>query len=190
MPNCLIHNDKQVSTKLLEEHHKHPTAYGGPDIPENICWLCPSCHDAVHRMSHLYYARKNGEADDLITQYLPNQPARQQRLKQLCLTVANARREHVRTGDAPAAGEDEQETVKMTVEVPSWVHHRLKTATMGKGLYKSITAYLTKLAVDLTKSSGGEESPVTIAEEEATTEEPDAQPAALPLIDLGLYHPK
>jgi hypothetical protein len=178
MPRCLIHDDRELDPKLLEEHHKQPTSYGGPDTEENRCWLCPSCHDAVHRISHSFYARRIGEGRDLIDQYLPNQPARRERLEQLCRIVSDAKRGHLRTGDIPEAAEATEDVVKMTIELPSWVHHRLKTATMGAGLYKSVEAILTQHALAATKASGAQQ-PIT----EASVDE--IEPAQdFPLIDL------
>lgn len=181
MPCCLVHNDRDLDEKLLEIHHKHPTSYGGNDAPENKCWLCPSCHDAVHRISHSFYASRIGEGRDLITQYLPNQPARQQRIETLCRIVADAKRAHQTSGEVPEAGEAEEEFVKMTIRVPAWAHHRIKTATLGKGLYKSIEALVVRHALDLTKSSGGEEAP----KRPGAAEVLDASGSgALPIIDL------
>jgi 5-methylcytosine-specific restriction protein A len=33
---------------FLEVHHLHRLADGGPDLPENVAALCPTCHRAVH----------------------------------------------------------------------------------------------------------------------------------------------
>lgn len=34
----------------LEEHHIWPLGMGGPDLPENRVWLCPTAHTNVHEI--------------------------------------------------------------------------------------------------------------------------------------------
>lgn len=46
------------SAKNLEKHHLKPLAEGGQDVPENIVFLCESCHS---RLGKRPYARPTGQ---------------------------------------------------------------------------------------------------------------------------------
>jgi hypothetical protein len=35
-------------------HHILPQSWGGPTVPENLVWLCPNSHTAVHDLLNLY----------------------------------------------------------------------------------------------------------------------------------------
>jgi hypothetical protein len=37
----------------LDKHHIWPTGDGGPDVPENLIWLCPTTHRNVHEYLRL-----------------------------------------------------------------------------------------------------------------------------------------
>ncbi len=43
-----------------EQHHIHPLGMGGPDTPDNIISVCPSTHDATHRLLRLTGYRYDG----------------------------------------------------------------------------------------------------------------------------------
>lgn len=34
----------------LNRHHILPLSEGGPDVPDNIVWLCPTSHVNVHEL--------------------------------------------------------------------------------------------------------------------------------------------
>jgi hypothetical protein len=56
---CVVeHNPTQLENEA-EGHHRWPKAYGGPDVPENMDWLCPTTHTKVHNLWR-EYARANG----------------------------------------------------------------------------------------------------------------------------------
>lgn len=38
----------------LHRHHVWPLGEGGPDVAENLRWLCPSTHSNVHRLWREY----------------------------------------------------------------------------------------------------------------------------------------
>jgi len=161
MPVCYIHNERVVSRELLEEHHKHPRAYGGPDTPDNLVLLCPSCHSMVHQAAIKLYHGKIGVARDLISQYIPDSPIRKQRLWTLVQSVVKAKKQHVRSVDIPEAGETEEaedDLVMVTVHLPSWVHHRLKTFSLGVGLEKYIVSLLAKHCIVKSSMPGAESS--------------------------------
>ncbi len=43
------HNPQQLDGEA-EGHHVWPLGYGGPDVPENMRWLCPTTHTKVHNL--------------------------------------------------------------------------------------------------------------------------------------------
>ena len=145
---CFVHRGEPLPPEALQEHHVHPQAYGGPDIPSNTKMLCSGCHDVLHRLAAKLAAKKpmTGDAQRILEQFLPNQPARQERLWTLAKAAARAKLQHVRTGDIPDAGVEEQDvdTVKILIEAPVWLHHRLKTLSVGTGLYKYVLNVLTQ----------------------------------------------
>lgn len=157
MPACYIHNDQHFPMEALEVHHKHPTAYHGPDTAENRCLLCASCHDVVHRTAQKLYSRKAGEASNILDLYLPNQPARQERLRKLANIIVRARTQHVRDCRIPDAGtdqDDDADTVKMSLDIPAGLHHRLKTLAGKRGLYRYVLKVLERHAIVATQKPG------------------------------------
>lgn len=34
----------------LERHHIHPLGLGGPDVVQNVAWVCPTTHTNVHEL--------------------------------------------------------------------------------------------------------------------------------------------
>jgi hypothetical protein len=142
--------------EALEVHHKHPTAYGGPDTPDNKCLLCASCHSAVHRVALKMYSRQTGVAKDIVVRYLPDQPQRQERMLKLAEVILQARILHTRSTEIPEAGlrDNNQDTVKMSLDVPAWLHHRLKTLAIGTGLYKYVLTVLANHAAVMTNKPG------------------------------------
>ena len=157
MPTCYIHNDQHFPMEALEIHHKHPTAYRGPDTPENRCLLCASCHSAVHRIALKLWSKRAGEASNILDLYLPNQPARQERLRKLAIIIVQARTQHIRDYRVPEAGttqDDDADTVKMSLDVPAWLHHRLKTLAGPRGLYRYVMKVLERHAIVATNKPG------------------------------------
>lgn len=152
---CHIHTTERILPELLEEHHIHPQAYGGPtDGP--VVSLCELCHTCVHKAAMKLYASKQGEARDLVQRHLPDQPARQERLWKLVEAVVKARMEHARSTDVPEAGldADHQSTVKMSLDLPDWLHHRLKALSTGQGLYRYVLGVLETHATVATTKPG------------------------------------
>jgi len=155
---CHVHGGNPVDIRLLHEHHIKPKGYGGEDTGENLIWLCASCHDLVHRMSHMYTTEKRGIANDLAVQYLPGSPAARKRLQVLVAEVANSMKDYV----PELEDGDEDDTVIVTLHLPRKVHHRLKTcaADHSMGLYKYIYRVL-KNNVTVQLHSAGTHSDTT-----------------------------
>jgi len=124
---CYVHQGMPVDTRLLHEHHKRPQGYGGEkDDPENLVWLCGSCHDLVHRLAHFMRGRKKGLVSDLAQQYQASQnlsPAGKQRLLELANLVATTIDSFI-----PEDMEElvEEDTVLVQVPLPRSVHKMLK----------------------------------------------------------------
>lgn len=111
------------------EHHKHPTGYGGPDVPDNIILICASCHTILHKIEAALYARKTGIANDLASQYLPNDPKRRALLLELSNQAATAKRVYYEThpNEVPDDPEEvEERVVKVSLEMEESLHQRLK----------------------------------------------------------------
>ena len=138
MANCHIHENVNAAGDLLVVHHIKPQAFGGDDTPENRVMLCASCHDVLHKAEHKLSKGKKGEAFDLIDRFLPNQAVRQQRLRNLVVAVATARKAWRPSSDVPDAEAKEADTIIVQLDVPAWLHHRLKTAAQDQqiGLYR------------------------------------------------------
>lgn len=170
----------------MEEHHKHPRAYGGTDDPDNRVWLCASDHSLLHRSALRLYSGKGGEAKDMVVRFLPNQPARQERLLRLVQTVARARQQHARSSDVPEAGveaDDHQSTVKMQLDVPDWLHHRLKALSTGRGLYRYVMHVLENHCLVATQKPGAPQAELYGAGRAAEQRPRDPQPTPLTLLD-------
>ena len=157
MARCEIHNDVEVPRETLEIHHKHPQAYGGGDEADNLGLLCTGCHTIIHKAALKLYSGNGGSAKDLMERFLPGQPARQEKLWRLVQIIARARMEHARSTDIPEAGVDDadhQSTVKMSLDMPDWLHHRLKTLSTGQGLGLYVMKVLENHALVATQKPG------------------------------------
>ena len=152
---CHIHGGQQVSRELLVEHHKHPTGYGGaPDDPNNIIFICASCHTILHKMEAAFYAKNIGKANDLANQYLPNDPRRRTILIALANQAASAKRQHYENhpNDVPEDPDEvEERLIIVQLEMEESLHHCLKVKASdfkhpqsGKkvGLYRYILEVL------------------------------------------------
>lgn len=158
MPECYVHQGESHTREEMQTHHVVPQAYGGGDDSENLVLICSSSHDLLHRVAHKIYANKSGEGKDIIARYLPDNPARQERLWKLAASVARARRDHARTTEIPEAGveAEDQATVMVSLDVPDWLHHRLKTLSIGTGLAKYCLKVLENHALVATQKPGAE----------------------------------
>jgi hypothetical protein len=126
---CHVHGGQQVSRQLLVEHHKHPTGFGGPDIPDNIVLICATCHDLLHKIAEAMYYKKEGKAIDLANQYLPNDPRRRTLLLALSNQAAAAKREYyeTHTDEVPEDPDEvEERMVRVGLEMEESLHQRLK----------------------------------------------------------------
>ena len=61
----------------LERHHLWPLYLGGPDIPENMVWICATTHGSVHELIRLMgkagrvltYAEVDEREDRTVSRY-------------------------------------------------------------------------------------------------------------------------
>lgn len=57
---CACVSEHVPSAFVPTYHHILPQSWGGPSVPENMVWLCPNAHTAVHRLID-EHVRVNGE---------------------------------------------------------------------------------------------------------------------------------
>ena len=50
---CVCTVDHRPPTLELNAHHIQPLHLGGPDVPENRVWLCPTTHANTHELLRL-----------------------------------------------------------------------------------------------------------------------------------------
>lgn len=136
---CHIHGGADTDRSFFVPHHVVPRAYGGPDHESNIVWLCASCHTLLHQIAVKMVWKKRGEALDLASRYpfLVNSPKRQKELLRLAGIAASSQIQHQSSGEIPEAGQ-KVKTVRLSLEVPEWLHHHLKTLAKQRecGLYR------------------------------------------------------
>jgi hypothetical protein len=51
---CVTEHHPQQLEGEAEGHHVWPLGHGGPDIAENMRWLCPTTHTKVHNLWREY----------------------------------------------------------------------------------------------------------------------------------------
>lgn len=128
--SCYVHQNVKVDTRLLHKHHKHPQGYGGTDDPDNLVWLCGSCHDVLHRLAYMINNGKSGPARDLAAQYQDMQnlsPAGRHRLLDLSSTVAAAMRGALYTPEvSPDLVEETERKIIVSLHLPAKLHGALK----------------------------------------------------------------
>jgi len=191
---CYIHRGIPVDVRLLHEHHKHPKGFGGsPDDPENLVWLCGSCHDVIHRLAHFIRSDKKGLASDLAYQYQTAQnlsPSGRQRLVELANIISKAMTEYVPNID----DESDEDTVIVQLHMPRSLHRKLKTEASkhanqksGRkmGLYRYILRVLANHAqvasqTPMHRRNPGKYYGVESTEDDSTEETP-AAPLLTPL---------
>lgn len=53
----------------LHRHHVWPLGEGGPDVSENLLWLCPTTHSNIHKLWRLYETHKGAPPYTIRRQY-------------------------------------------------------------------------------------------------------------------------
>lgn len=51
---CCTSHTPVVKENELEAHHVWPLGEGGPDVKENLLWLCANTHNKVHNLWRIY----------------------------------------------------------------------------------------------------------------------------------------
>jgi hypothetical protein len=66
--NCTICRETFPADVHMHEHHIVPRSVGGTDHPSNIAFLCPGCHDALHRVAYKLVSKdvRVSEIDDFL----------------------------------------------------------------------------------------------------------------------------
>jgi hypothetical protein len=99
----------------MHEHHKVPRSAKGSDLPSNLVFLDPSCHNAVDRGAILVVKGKTGRAYNLVETYLSRSKAAQKRL----LELINLQAKSWKTSE----GRDEQPVI---IKLQKGLYERLK----------------------------------------------------------------
>lgn len=73
---CLCVSDHRPAPLELNAHHVWPLANGGPDVPENIVWLCPTAHTNVHELLRLMMKAGRPMTDAQLSALVPQAVSR------------------------------------------------------------------------------------------------------------------
>jgi hypothetical protein len=109
---CYVHQGV-IQREFAHEHHKKPRAAGGDDSKDNLVWLCPSCHDNMHRIATMLLSGNREKADSLAHNGYKNVRARR-RLFELSEYVAAAM-QRKRDGEEDAIPELQRVTMDLPV---------------------------------------------------------------------------
>ncbi len=52
---CLCVTEHRPHPLELERHHTLPLSLGGSDAPENLVFICPTCHTSTHELMRLMF---------------------------------------------------------------------------------------------------------------------------------------
>jgi hypothetical protein len=137
---CYV-DGKVFPLALLNEHHVRPQAFGGDDSPENKKYLCPTCHQSLHRLADLMLAGKTGSARSLAGAIFSD-PA--QTAKVLALAVEAAKWERKFQTETPdyAKGETYRE---IKIKVDANTYRRLLTLSVEAGMKRSVPKMVMKM---------------------------------------------
>ena len=68
---CVKRHVPSVRPDEAEGHHVWPLGEGGPDVSENMRWLCGNTHNAVHALWRLYKRNAGKPPPDVLRLYSP-----------------------------------------------------------------------------------------------------------------------
>jgi len=102
----------------MHEHHVHTRAAGGSDAPENLKFLCPTCHQAVHMIARKVAAGK--PANHLYSNPLWKAAGAQRRAKSLVGEV-------IKHEMIAPSNTRRSRPVSVTVHIPPQLYIRLQT---------------------------------------------------------------
>lgn len=55
---CLCMSRHRPAPLELERHHIWPRGMGGPDVPSNLAWVCPTTHTNTHELLRVMVRRR------------------------------------------------------------------------------------------------------------------------------------
>lgn len=70
---CVVHGDHHPRMASGDLHHIWPEGMGGPDIPENWVFLCPTGHRNVHSLLAWFIRSGGFPTWDVLRRYHPNE---------------------------------------------------------------------------------------------------------------------
>ena len=77
---CHVHVDKTMPRELAHSHHVNPRLAKGSDDSDNLIWLCPDCHHAIHQLATML-AHGRAEAVHIAHEAYPHPPTRKRALQ-------------------------------------------------------------------------------------------------------------
>jgi len=86
---CYVHRQKKLPRELAHQHHKIPQAVVKDDSPENLVYLCPDCHHALHQLATILRSGRTGMMMDILQQGYPL-PQERSRILELANLVAES----------------------------------------------------------------------------------------------------
>lgn len=134
---------KHFHVALMNEHHVRPQEAGGSDSRTNKVWLCPTCHQSLHRISEMFLRGDTGQASDVASVAFPR-PGPRARILRLASTAA----EHVQAFEesTPEAARANK-TVALSLDVLEYKHIKaLASEVRGSdGRALTVPAYIEAL---------------------------------------------
>lgn len=119
---------------LLNEHHIRPRAFGGDDSPKNKKFLCPTCHQTLHRLAELMLAGKSGAARSLAGTVFGD-PSRSKLILELATEAAKWEKKF-QTDTPDYAKDDTYREIKIKVDADTY--RRLLTLSVEAGMKRQV----------------------------------------------------
>lgn len=130
---CYV-DGKVFPLALLNEHHIRPQAFGGDNSPANKKFLCPTCHQTLHRLAELMLCGKSGAAKSLAGSIF-NDPSRTKLILELAAEAAKWERKF-QTETPDYAKDDTYREIKIKVDANTY--RRLLTLSVEAGMKRSV----------------------------------------------------
>lgn len=123
---------------VIHDHHLTPVAFGGTNDDDNRKWLCPTCHNLLHRCAENFARGHASKAAALADASFPSNPAARGRLIQWASIAARA--EVLAKEQAPT-----KKWVTVTLRLERNVAEVLRS--QGRDNRKKLKAYIEMLCI-------------------------------------------
>ncbi len=141
---------RELPIEVTHVHHIKPKHTGGSDDEDNLCRICPSCHQMIHSCAYVWLRKKTpgkphgyDGAIFLMKRYLgdnsvPTYPLQRERAEELIAEAVEEMQEHGRT--------DKATSWLNRMEVPNEVRYALEVKAKQLG-FKGWRPYLQKVGL-------------------------------------------